>query len=189
MAEKGMSTTTKVLIWVGILATVGITGAIAIKIWQRNKDKKDLKAKTGEDIAPLSIVDTVFSNTPTTCRHCVKDASFPLQKGSQGKQVAAVQYAYNVRFPNKKITVDGDWGNGTEKAFALLGIDSMSFNGDSNFKRGWATYPDPVAGNTAGNTASGYSPSGSASGAGAGAGTLKIQKTIYDKYFKILETR
>lgn len=46
---------------------------------------------------------------------------FPLKYGSRGKEVKTIQKAHNFQFPTDKITVDGVWGNATEKrAKALL---------------------------------------------------------------------
>lgn len=168
MATKGMSTTAKIIVWVGVLATVGVSGYIAHKLYVRYKDKKAAEKNGTADTsttADAGIIATVIGNTPKTCKHCIKEATFPLMKGSQGKQVAAVQYAYNSRFPNKtKLTVDGDWGKASESAFITLFGGTSSANGWNN-------------------------TTGAVSGAGAaltGQG-VKIDKTLYDKYFKGFE--
>lgn len=169
MAKEGLSPVAKGLIWVGVITAVGIGGYIGIKMYTRWKDKKEREnAGLPTTTSDAGIISTVFGNTPKTCKHCVKDATFPLQKGSQGKQVAALQYAYNQKFPNNTILVDGDWGNKTEDAARSLGIESLGFDG---FGTGWAASTTKT---------------GVASGAGSGATQtgVKVSKFIYDKYFK-----
>lgn len=173
MADKKLSPVVKGIIWVGVIAAVGVSGYVAMKLYTRWKDKKD-KEKLGvpDTTSDAGLGAVVLGNTPKTCKHCVKDAAFPLKKGSQGKQVAAVQYAYNVKFPNNPITVDGDWGRKTEDAFASIGVNSFASFVDSYGAMDFA-----------------WKPKGSASTAGSGASAVgvKIEKNIYDKYFKGFE--
>lgn len=104
-----------------IIGSIGLaTGAFFVirRQIQRAKDRRDNPST--EETESKGLSDIIFGNTPTSCRFCNQSASFPLQKGSKGKQVAAVQYAYNLRFPSSKISVDGDWGTKTESAFTRL---------------------------------------------------------------------
>lgn len=59
---------------------------------------------------------------------CLAQSSFPLKKGSTGKQVGALQKFINAVPSNpNKITVDCDFGNQTENAiFAGLGIKEVN---------------------------------------------------------------
>jgi hypothetical protein len=109
---KDMNPYAKAAIWIGILATVGVTGVVVQRLIQRARDKKlneesdtpSPNTGTGD-----SIVSKIFGNTPTTCRYCERVATFPLMQGSKGKQVAVIQSVNNSVYPNNKILVDGKY--------------------------------------------------------------------------------
>lgn len=119
----------KAAIILGAIAAVGTTAVVIQRLVVRSNDKKRL-ASSGGTVDPSqssgSLSDLIFGNTPTSCKHCVKTASYPLALGSQGKQVAALQYAYNIAYPGKKILVDGDWGNKTQTAWQEFKSDVQS---------------------------------------------------------------
>jgi len=140
---KDLNPVVKALIIVGSLAAVGGLGVLGARIYTRQKDKqqkiKDCESgggkydtKTNKCVGgsaasttpdpTLTLGEILFGNTPSTCKHCVKNAAFPLKKGARGKQVAAIQYAFNQKKkPGKKaLIVDGDWGKKTTDAIEIM---------------------------------------------------------------------
>ena len=113
MAKKKLHPAVKVAIIVG---TVGVTGMLGWVAWSKLIRPNLLPSYTPNPDTPETVNEIIFGNKPTNCRYCDQDATFPLQKGSKGKQVAAAQYGFNQQNPKHKIGVDGHWGNQTEEA-------------------------------------------------------------------------
>lgn len=97
-----MKKTAKVLIIILILAAFTVGGVL---IYRHFKNKNDGGDGNGSGSGNSSGSGSALND----------NATFPLKKGSRGKQVAFIQRYINKYYGISMLTVDGIWGNNTER--------------------------------------------------------------------------
>lgn len=97
-----MKKTAKVLIIILILAALTVGGVLIYRRFKNNDDGGD---GNGSGSGNSSGSGSALND----------NATFPLKKGSRGKQVAFIQRYINKYYGISMLTVDGIWGNNTER--------------------------------------------------------------------------
>lgn len=134
--------------WLFISLGVAATGALSYFGWQYWKNNKSQDTSNTENNAP-DFQDNPNNYTPKPKAQPNRNDDFPLQKGSKGANVKAVQEALIAKYGKNilpKYGADGDFGsemvNALKKSGLPESIDESTFNVLVN-KSG--SSPDPVS--------------------------------------------
>lgn len=121
--------------WLFLSLGVAATGALSYFGWQYWKNNKNQDTNNNEDGNDANVQDSPNNYTPKPKAQPNRNDDFPLQKGSKGANVKAVQEALIAKYGKSilpKYGADGDFGsemvNALKKSGLSESIDESTFN-------------------------------------------------------------
>ena len=103
----------KISLLVLVVAVIAVLTYVFVK---KNKSRVSGGSSGGNSGEGGNIDTTPQGVTGTNGTVYINECSFPLSKGSKGKQVLFLQ-AYMTKYEGKDLTLDGIWGRKTDVAF------------------------------------------------------------------------